>query len=61
MSTIYWVNFDDGALVSVASADAKSRRAKHLLFAYRRARQKATTIRRKTNPKARAVKVRCVG
>ena len=57
----YWVNFDDGAMVSVESADTRSFKKRDVRVAYVKARKKAEARRRKINPKARAVNVRCVG
>lgn len=61
MSAMYWVDFNDGTSATVYSADAKSLKKMDLSAAYTKARRKAEAKRRKTNPKAKATSVRCVG
>jgi hypothetical protein len=61
MSAEYWINFDDGKMVVVHSADARSLKQKDIRASYVNARKKAEAKHHKTNATAKVVNVRCVG
>lgn len=61
MSAEYWVNFSDGKMVAVHSADARSFKKADVRTAYVKARKRAEAKHHKTNPAAKVVNVRCVG
>lgn len=61
MAAIFWVTFDNGDLVSVSSADAKSMKRADLRAASRKAVGKAKAKLAKRNVKAKVTSCRCVG
>jgi hypothetical protein len=61
MSAVYWVRFDNGQMLSVSSADARSMKRADLRAATRKAAEKAKAKMAKTDRKAKVVTVNCVG
>lgn len=63
MAAMFWVDFADGTLVTVHSADAKSMKARDLRASYTKARNKARAKYAKTHAgdKGKVQRVRCVG
>lgn len=65
MAAIYWVDFDDGSMVSVNSADTKSFKKSDVRASYRKAVAKAKAkLAKQKGVKRLACKVvnaRCVG
>lgn len=63
MAAIYWVHFDDGHVVSVNSADARSNKTLALRKAYRKAADKAKKKHAREFPgkRAKVTRVACVG
>lgn len=65
MSAMFWVTFDNGTMLTVYSADAKSMKAKDVRASYAKARKKGEAKYRKHAPRstagARVTNVRCVG
>jgi hypothetical protein len=61
MSAVYWVRFDNGQMLSVSSADARSMKRADLRAAYRKARDKAKVKMAKTDRAAKVIAVNCVG
>lgn len=61
MAAEYWVNFDDGKMIVIHSADARSFKKKDVRTAYIKARKKAEAKHQKTNAPAKVINVRCVG
>jgi hypothetical protein len=62
MSAMFWVKFDNGDLVCVSSADAKSLiKQANLVLAKRKAIKKAKAKQAKSGRPSKAVSCRCVG
>jgi hypothetical protein len=61
MSAMFWVKFDNGDLVCVSSADARSMRRVDINAAIRKAVKKAKAKQAKIGRPAKVVSCRCVG
>jgi hypothetical protein len=61
MAAIFWVTFDNGQMVSVSSADAKSMKRRDLRVATRKAISKAKAKLARSGIKAKPTSCRCVG